>query len=181
MSVTKILFATVDLIGAKRYTKALQLEGYEVHSAFNGVDVLRTLEHSHYDFDVIVMELGIPGLEGYDLNDHIALQSGESIPIIAVAELPKDEDILENSGESFAIVFEKGYSREDLLSAISSLTESYEEEHHQLSADELKRFASEMAQTQTVVLDREEILGDIGVDKGPNQAREDLMNSLRNK
>ena len=84
----RILMTGTDLAGISSYVKLLQMEGYEVYTAFNGADLLDVLSRERFQFDLIVTDVHIPGLNSYELGDYIAMHSGTGadIPIIGMAE-----------------------------------------------------------------------------------------------
>ncbi len=100
----RIVLCTDDMISASSYTKLLQAEGYEVFSAFNGKDLLSVFSQLHYDFDLIVSDVRINGLENFDIGDYVALQSGTFIPIVGIAQFPRDEEILMNASEGYTSI-----------------------------------------------------------------------------
>ena len=117
----RILMTGSDLVGISSYAKLLQMEGYEVFTAFNGADLLDVLSKEEFSFELIITDVHIPGLNSYELGDYIAMNSGGAdIPIIGMAEFPRDEEFLMESGESFALIIEKGFTVNELLDAVSS-------------------------------------------------------------
>ena len=93
----RVIICTEDMFSSSSYTKLLQGEGYEVFSAFNGKDLLSLFERLQYDFDLIISDVRIPGLENFDIGDYVALQSGDFIPIIGIAVYPRSEEHTSNS------------------------------------------------------------------------------------
>ncbi len=51
----------------------LELEGYEVSSAFDGPDALRQIGQAH--FDLIIMDVMLPGLDGYSVTETVRLNN----------------------------------------------------------------------------------------------------------
>ena len=103
----RVVICTDDMFSSSSYTKLLQGEGYEVFSAFNGKDLLSLFERLHYDFDLIISDVRISGLENFDIGDYVALQSGDFIPIIGIAVFPRDEELMMNASEGYTTVLEK--------------------------------------------------------------------------
>ena len=134
----KILVAGTDMVGMSNYVKILQLEKYDVCTAFNGEDLLEVLERENFDFDLLITQIRIPGLKSYDLADYIAMHSPQIIPIIGIAELPRDEELVLNTGESYAVVMIRGFTLEEFVTSVESVLESHED---LLTDDILKRAA----------------------------------------
>ena len=134
----KILVAGTDMVGMSNYVKILQLEKYDVCTAFNGEDLLEVLERENFDFDLLITQIRIPGLKSYDLADYIAMHSPQIIPIIGIAELPRDEEFVLNTGESYAVVMIRGFTLEEFVTSVESVLESHED---LLTDDILKRAA----------------------------------------
>jgi CheY-like chemotaxis protein len=117
----RILITGSDMVGISSYVKLLQMEGHEVHTAFNGADLLELLAKYNFEHDLIITDIRIPGLSSYELGDYIAMNSGNDIPIIGIADFARDEQILMDSGESFTLIIEKGFTAGELIEAVSSI------------------------------------------------------------
>jgi len=65
----KILIAEDDLISQKLTVSMLNLMGYKVDAAFNGIEVLEILESKEYD--MILMDVQMPGLDGIETTEKI--------------------------------------------------------------------------------------------------------------
>src|SRR3954470_24995629 len=61
----------------------LKHAGYEAIMAFSAAEALEAVRHGH--FDVIVSDIGMPGMNGYDLAVRLrAMPEYKSIPMVAV-------------------------------------------------------------------------------------------------
>lgn len=49
----------------------LELEGYEVSSAFDGPNALNQIQHAH--FDLIILDVMLPGMDGYTIVESVRL------------------------------------------------------------------------------------------------------------
>jgi len=49
----------------------LELEGYEVSSAFDGPNALNQIQHAH--FDLIILDVMLPGMDGYTIIESVRL------------------------------------------------------------------------------------------------------------
>ena len=60
----------------------LELEGYEITSAFDGQEALNKLEQEY--FDLIIMDVMLPGLDGISVTENIRLRNNE-VPILILS------------------------------------------------------------------------------------------------
>ena len=60
----------------------LELEGYEVTSAFNGNDALKAVQNEY--FDLIIMDVMLPGIDGITVTENIRVQQNE-VPILILS------------------------------------------------------------------------------------------------
>ena len=177
----RILVASGNMVGVNSTVRTLQSANYEVYTAFDGTEFMNTLESLNFEFNVVVTDVVLPGLEGYDLGDYLALKSGGALPLIGVAELPRDEEFLINASESFSIILEKGYSSEELIEAVDSLVfNEYEEPGAALSEEQRRQRAAELSDTRTVPLDTSEF-SSIAKDFMRNKGHSDLMDHFKDK
>ncbi len=65
----KILVIEDDISIRELLVELLQSEGYLVVSAFNGVDGLKCLEEKRIDPDLILIDLMMPGMDGYKFRE----------------------------------------------------------------------------------------------------------------
>jgi CheY-like chemotaxis protein len=63
----RILFADDDQQLRDLFTAVLTEAGFEVHAANNGVDAFNLLKESERDYDVLVTDNDMPGLDGVSL------------------------------------------------------------------------------------------------------------------
>lgn len=152
----KILMTGSDLVGISSYVKLLQMEGYEAFTAFNGADLLDVLSKQNFEFDLIVTDVRIPGLSSYELGDYIAMNSGADIPIIGIAEFPRDEELLMDSGESFSMIVEKGFTVNELLDAVGSIVSIDHTLGEGMSEQQIRSRAEQLNDTKTVPMDKED-------------------------
>lgn len=60
----------------------LEMEGYEVTSAFEGPKALYQIQHSH--FDLIILDVMLPGLDGFSIIETVRLNNNET-PILVLS------------------------------------------------------------------------------------------------
>lgn len=69
----------------------LQKAGFNAQTAHNGEDALTTLQSK--SFDVILLDLLMPGMDGWDFMSALQQQSDKKTPIIVISNLSQEEDI----------------------------------------------------------------------------------------
>jgi two-component system response regulator MprA len=84
-----ILIVEDDVDLRRTWRLALQLEGFEVDEAGDGIAALRRLEERRPD--LVVLDLGLPALGGLSVQQEIAAQAMTMvIPIVIVTGSPED-------------------------------------------------------------------------------------------
>jgi DNA-binding response OmpR family regulator len=69
------------------YRTALRMAGFFVQEAGNGFDALRALDADPPD--LVVLDLGLPGLSGYAVRQEIAMSAHtHHVPVVVVTGLP---------------------------------------------------------------------------------------------
>lgn len=176
----RILMTGSDLVGISSYVKLLQMEGYEAFTAFNGADLLDVLSKNNFDFDLIVTDVRIPGLSSYELGDYIAMNSGSDIPIIGIAEFPRDEQLLMDSGESFQMIIEKGFTANELLDAVDSIVNIDHTLGEGMSEQQIRSRAAQLNDTKTVPMDKDDYV-DAAKNYVQNKGHQALIDQLRDQ
>lgn len=60
----------------------LNLEGYEVSSAYDGPEALKQIEHAH--FDLIILDVMLPGVDGFSITEMARLNNNQT-PILILS------------------------------------------------------------------------------------------------
>jgi two-component system alkaline phosphatase synthesis response regulator PhoP len=60
----------------------LSLEGYEVSSAYDGPEAIKQIEHAH--FDLIILDVMLPGLDGFSITEMVRLKNNQT-PILILS------------------------------------------------------------------------------------------------
>jgi DNA-binding response OmpR family regulator len=76
----KILVVDDDPAIRQLLTDVLELDGHEVHLGVDGNDGLRLLELTRPDF--VVLDVMMPGIDGYDVLHAIRAQEGDPLPVL---------------------------------------------------------------------------------------------------
>ena len=71
----------------------LKLEGFEVSAASDGVSALEVLKSKRPD--VILLDLMMPGLNGYEVMEHLRGEDVPHVPVIVLTAKTGDEDVWE--------------------------------------------------------------------------------------
>jgi two-component system chemotaxis sensor kinase CheA len=99
----------------------LEAAGYRVHTAVDGVDALAALRQ--HEFDVLVSDVEMPGLNGFELTSQIrADERLKELPVVLVTALDsrKDRERGMEAGAS-AYVIKGSFDQGDLLATIERL------------------------------------------------------------
>ena len=68
-----------------------ELEGYEPHAAFDGPTGLELYEQVHPD--VILLDVMMPGMDGYEVCRRLRNDLGSTTPVIFVSARAEDQDL----------------------------------------------------------------------------------------
>ncbi|MBC7771969.1 MAG: PAS domain S-box protein [Pyrinomonadaceae bacterium] len=94
-------------------TSALKLKGYNVQSAYTGVDGLKIA--MEWRPDVALLDIGLPGLDGYEVARRLrASPATSSIRLIAITGYGRDSDIILAQEAGFDAHLIKPYDFDDL-------------------------------------------------------------------
>ena len=87
----KILVADDDQDSAESLAMLLQMMGHEVRSALNGLEAIAVA--AAFEPDLIVLDIGMPGLDGYEVCRRIRQQPwAHAVVIAALTGWTRDED-----------------------------------------------------------------------------------------
>lgn len=98
----------------------LELEGYEITSAYDGQEALQKLEQEY--FDLIIMDVMLPGLDGISVTEHIRLQNNE-VPILILSAKNTSEDRVTGLKKGADDYLTKPFNLEELLLRVHKLIE----------------------------------------------------------
>jgi len=75
------------------YTMALTNKGFEVLQAINGIEALKFLEEQYTKIDLILLDVVMPGMDGFETLGKIKKNENYSkIPVLISTNLDNDED-----------------------------------------------------------------------------------------
>jgi two-component system CheB/CheR fusion protein len=76
----RVLIVDDSVDSAESLAQLLRLQGHEVHTAYDGVAAVATA--SRHDPDVIILDIGLPGVDGYETTRRLREQNGGRRPVI---------------------------------------------------------------------------------------------------
>lgn len=112
----KILIVEDDLRIAQNISKGLIEKGFETEIAFDGKIGLKLALHN--DFDLILLDLNLPGLNGYEVCSEVRKKKA-SIPIIMLTALGETEDKIEGFEKGADDYLVKPFDFRELLARIN--------------------------------------------------------------
>jgi two-component system, OmpR family, response regulator len=100
-----------------------RLEGYEVFQAYDGFEAGRMF--TEYKPDIIVLDMGLPGVDGHKLIKNIKGEEGEKRPIVIAisgvpTEIAEEEKIKKEGADTF---FSKPIDLDTLIDTVTGLVE----------------------------------------------------------
>ncbi len=125
-TVHKVLLIEDSEVIRNKIAKDLVANGYNVITAVDGVDGLRKILENRADFHLIISDLELPKMNGYDFAKKVrSVQRLKEIPMVALSATSK-ESVLEKAIDAgFDSFFEKGQLQE-LISFAQELSLNYQ-------------------------------------------------------
>jgi two-component system, OmpR family, alkaline phosphatase synthesis response regulator PhoP len=98
----------------------LELEGYEITSAYDGNQALQKIEQEY--FDLIIMDVMLPGIDGISVTESIRLQNNE-VPILILSAKNSSADRVFGLKKGADDYLTKPFNLEELLLRVQKLIE----------------------------------------------------------
>ncbi len=98
----------------------LELEGYEVSSAFHGNEVLEKVQQEY--FDLLILDVMLPGMDGISVTESIRVQNNE-IPILILSAKNTSADKVLGLKKGADDYLTKPFNLEELLLRVQKLIE----------------------------------------------------------
>ena len=98
----------------------LELEGYEVSSAYDGAEALRVLEQEH--FELIILDIMLPEMDGITVAENIRIRNLD-IPILMLSARNSSADRVLGLKKGADDYLTKPFNLEELLLRVSKLIE----------------------------------------------------------
>jgi two-component system CheB/CheR fusion protein len=116
----RILLVEDSVETLQSLTELLGLHGADVTGAFSGEQALALARESSERFDVLISDIGMPGMDGYALLPELRkLKSTANTPAIALSGFTRTSDVQRALTAGFATHIRKPVSLDQLLSAAS--------------------------------------------------------------
>ncbi|CAM2155927.1 histidine kinase [Pararobbsia alpina] len=98
--VRRALVVDDDVDSAWSMASLLEIAGHETHTVHDGIQAVAAAEH--YRPDVVIMDIGLPGLSGHEAARRIRTQSwGKNMLLIAMSGWSQDEDLRKSQEAGF--------------------------------------------------------------------------------
>lgn len=98
----------------------LELEGYEITSAYNGTEALKKVEQEY--FDLIIMDIMLPGTDGISVTERLRVQHNE-VPILILSAKNTSADRVLGLKKGADDYLTKPFNLEELLLRVQKLIE----------------------------------------------------------
>ena len=99
---------------------SLEAEGFLVTTVGDGLAALKTIENANLPVDLIVLDLMLPGMSGYEVCEQVR-QSGERMPILMLSARTLSEDRTRGFEVGASQYLVKPFELEELLARIKNL------------------------------------------------------------
>src|SRR4030095_15666632 len=98
----------------------LELEGYQVTSAFDGINAMKAVQNEY--FDLIILDVMIPELDGFSVTQNIRLTNTE-VPILILSAKNTSADRVAGLKKGADDYLTKPFNLEELLLRVQKLIE----------------------------------------------------------
>ena len=112
----RILLVDDNQDTVRSLARLLSLRGHEVATAFDGVAALKIAQEFQPDF--LLLDIGLPGLDGYELARRLRAQGFERTPIVAISGYAQEGDRMRSREAGFNYHFAKPVDFEALAELI---------------------------------------------------------------
>jgi two-component system cell cycle sensor histidine kinase/response regulator CckA len=101
-------------------SELLQFYGYTVHAAASGADALLIPGHELRSFDLLMTDIVMPGMNGYELAHQLAAKH-PGLKVLFTSGYPKDSTIRDDIGTGHVHFLEKPYTHDQLARKIKTI------------------------------------------------------------
>ena len=119
MADKKVLCVDDDMGILKYLERLLSKRGYDVICAVGGVRALDVLKEQRVD--LIILDIRMPGMDGYQVLDEIRYTDHSSVPVIMLTARDKDEDVVKGYREGADYYITKPFSSETITNIVNYL------------------------------------------------------------
>src|ERR1017187_6929132 len=96
----------------------LELEGYEVSSAFDGIQALKSIQQEY--FNLIILDVMLPGIDGISVAETIRVQNND-VPVLMLSAKDTSADRVMGLKKGADDYLTKPFNLEELLLRIQKL------------------------------------------------------------
>lgn len=96
----------------------LEMEGYEVDSAFDGVEALKQIQSAHYD--LIILDIMLPSLDGFSITERMRLNNNQT-PILILSAKNTSSNRVQGLKLGADDYLTKPFNLEELLLRVAKL------------------------------------------------------------
>jgi two-component system alkaline phosphatase synthesis response regulator PhoP len=143
----------------------LEMEGYEVDSAFDGGDALKKIQSAHYD--LLILDIMLPSLDGFSITERMRLNNNQT-PILILSAKNTSSNRVQGLKLGADDYLTKPFNLEELLLRVAKLiqknlqqtTASPQMDRYQFKGHTIDFNASEglLASGQKITLTKRELL-----------------------
>jgi two-component system alkaline phosphatase synthesis response regulator PhoP len=143
----------------------LEMEGYEVDSAYDGQEALKQIQSAHYD--LIILDIMLPSLDGFSITERMRLNNNQT-PILILSAKNTSANRVQGLKLGADDYLTKPFNLEELLLRVNKLIQknaqqannSPQIEHYQFQGHRIDFNASEviLASGQKITLTKRELL-----------------------
>lgn len=143
----------------------LEMDGYEVDSAFDGQEALKQIQAAHYD--LIILDIMLPSLDGFSITERLRLNNNQT-PILILSAKNTSANRVQGLKLGADDYLTKPFNLEELLLRVSKLIQKHHQqsnnptqlETYQFEGHEVDFNASEvkLASGQMITLTKRELL-----------------------
>lgn len=113
----------------------LELEGYEVTSAYDGPNALNKISHAH--FDLMILDVMLPGLDGFSITETVRLNNIDT-PILILSAKNTSANKVQGLKLGADDYMTKPFNLEELLLRVAKLIQKSVGQYQAASMDEYK-------------------------------------------
>lgn len=118
----RVLVVDDNVAAAEMLSTLLELSGHDVRTAHSGADALDLLEG--FRPELALLDLGMPGMNGYDTAKQLRLRAGDDIMLVAVTGWGHDDDRKRSKEAGFDAHLVKPLRLPDLQQLLKDLPDS---------------------------------------------------------
>ena len=127
---SKILIVEDDPAISNLIRTTLETQEYQYHTAQNGMEAL--MEVTSYNPDVMILDLGLPDMDGVDIIQKV--RGWSNMPIIVVSARAEDKDKVDALDAGADDYLTKPFDMDELIARIASLIRRYTRFNQQAGA-----------------------------------------------